>query len=172
MMEMIYRSCSVTGRRNIPASHIKRVLKRLSQEVEKAIQDGYTVFYSGFAEGADILFAKAVLEKQSEYPSIRLIAVIPYGGRRRTLERNPETCALLDACCDIVVINQEYAPWVYAKRNQYLVDNAHRIIAVYDGRESGGTYNTIKMAIKAKREIRVIRIDKLDEETTDTPQYE
>lgn len=167
---MFYLSCSITGHRSIPARYIRRVLKRISQEIDDAIKDGYTVFYSGFAEGADLLFAKAVLEKQSEYPSIRLIAVIPHEGRRRTLERNPETRMLLDACYDVVVINDNYAPWVYAKRNQYLVDNAQRIIAVYDGRESGGTYSTIKMAIKAKREIRMVRIDHLDEETTNTPQ--
>lgn len=43
-------------------------------------------------------------------------------------------------------------------RNRYMVMNSTRVIAVYDGREKGGTVFTMRCARTLKKEIRVIRV--------------
>ena len=55
--------CGVTGHREIPAEYMEQAEQGLLREIEKAIADGYTYFISGFADGADQLFAGIVLEK-------------------------------------------------------------------------------------------------------------
>jgi uncharacterized phage-like protein YoqJ len=139
------KTCCVTGHRDIPAdetAHVKKVLRR---EIEKAVNDGFTVFLSGFADGVDQYFAEIVLELQSKNPGLKLIAALPY--RKR-----------LDACAEVIVIQEEYKPNVYAKRNRYMVEHSDRVIAVYDGREKGGTVKTIRFAHQFRKELREIPI--------------
>ena len=70
--------CGVTGHREIPAEYMEQAEQGLRREIEKAIADGYTYFISGFADGADQLFARIVLEKAKENPALRLEAAIPF----------------------------------------------------------------------------------------------
>lgn len=53
---------------------------------------------------------------------------------------------MLEACHDVVVIQEEYQPSVYSHRNRYMVEHSNRVIAVYDGREKGRTVRTIRFA--------------------------
>ena len=73
--------CCVTGHRDIPEALTEQVRQDLIREVEKAIQDGFTYFISGFAKGTDLLFAEIVLEKQKEHEAVQLEAAIPYRNR-------------------------------------------------------------------------------------------
>ena len=54
------KTCCVTGHRDIPAERISNVEQELRREVRAAIEDGYTRFISGFAEGTDLMFAAIV----------------------------------------------------------------------------------------------------------------
>ena len=71
---MEQKICGVTGHREIPAEYREQAEQDLRREIEKAIADGYTYFISGFADGADQLFAEIVLEKAKENPALRLEA--------------------------------------------------------------------------------------------------
>ena len=57
------KTCCVTGHRTIPESELERVREELEREIRIAVAEGYTHFISGFAEGADLLFADIVLRK-------------------------------------------------------------------------------------------------------------
>ena len=61
-MEAETKTCCVTGHRDIPAEKKGLVEEALRREVAAAIEDGYTRFISGFAEGADLMFAAIVAE--------------------------------------------------------------------------------------------------------------
>ena len=61
-MEAETKTCCVTGHRDIPAEKMDFVKEALQREVAAAIEDGYTRFISGFAEGADLMFAAIVAE--------------------------------------------------------------------------------------------------------------
>ena len=149
-MEAI-RTCCVTGHRDIPAEKMGRIEELLRREILEAIGDGYTHFISGFAAGADLLFAEIVAELEERYP-ITLEAAIPYLGRMKTPDK---TFQRLIRCCDTVKIHSDvYSKGCYMRRNRYMVDQSRRVIAVYDGRPTGGTAATVRYA--REKDVRVV----------------
>ena len=150
------KTCCVTGHRDIPAEQVGHIKKSLEQEVDRAISDGFTCFISGFADGVDLLFAGIVAERIAKNPALKLIAAIPYQKRLDTLKKSERTKALIDLCTEIYIAAEDYRPSVYAKRNRYMVERSDRVIAVYDGREKGGTVGTIRLTYIMKRELREI----------------
>lgn len=153
--------CCVTGHRDLPQNQINYVKAALMREIEKAVADGFTCFMSGFAEGVDQYFVEMVMEKQKDDPSLELIAVIPYQKRLDSLRAKGQTYEMLEACHDVVVIQEEYQPSVYSHRNRYMVEHSNRVIAVYDGREKGGTVRTIRFAHQMKKELREIPVGEI-----------
>lgn len=156
------KTCCVTGHRDIPAEQVGHIKKSLEQEVGRAIGDGFTCFISGFADGADLLFAEIVAERIVKNPALKLIAAIPYQRRLDTLQKSERTKALVDLCAEIYIAADDYRPSVYAKRNRYMVERSDRVIAVYDGREKGGTVGTIRLAHTLRKELREIAIGELN----------
>ena len=145
------KTCCVTGHRDIPLEQVDRIRELLRREIFTAMEEGYTHFISGFARGADLLFADIVAEQKGRYP-ITLEAAIPYPGRMKTSD---QTFQRLIRCCDVVKIHADvYDKGCYMRRNRYMVDQSQRVIAVYDGRPGGGTAATVRYA-KGK-EIRVL----------------
>lgn len=159
---MTDRTCCVTGHREIPADKWEETRRALALEIDRAIEDGYVCFLSGFAEGADMLFASLVLDRQKSHPEIRLEAAIPFRGRIQTLQRTPETAALLEGCSEVHVLSERYSPGVYSHRNRFMIGHSRRVLAVYDGRQTGGTFSTIQTALKFGRELRIIATGDLD----------
>ena len=129
------RACCVTGHREIPAAEVAFVKQALRKEVALAMEEGFTHFLSGMAEGADLIFAEVVAEFYAEGADICLEAAIPYRDRLRRLEETHGK--LLERCGKITVVSEGYAKYVFAKRNQYMVEQSERVIAVYDGRHGG-----------------------------------
>ena len=56
-------------------------------------------------------FAEIILELHNENLNLKLIAVLPYQKRMDSLCRKEHTNALLDACAEIIVIQEEYKSW-------------------------------------------------------------
>ena len=155
------KTCCVTGHRDLPQKEINRIKAALRKAIEKAVADGFTCFMSGFAEGVDQYFAEIVLEMRKSNPALELVAVIPYRKRLDNLRQKKWTYEMLEACADVVVIREEYQPSVYSHRNRYMVEHSDRVIAVYDGREEGGTAGTIRFTHTLKKELRVILVGEI-----------
>jgi len=148
-------TCCVTGHRDIPVEKVPYVQDHLYQELLRAIQYGYTHFVSGFASGVDLMFAGIVAELKQEYP-ITLEAAIPYPGRMNTPDKVFQ-CLLKE--CDIVKVHTEqYSKSCYMVRNRYMVDCSVLVIAVHDGRKSGGTAATIRYANRMGCTLREIKL--------------
>ncbi len=121
---------------------------RLCQEIEDRISQGYTIFISGMARGADIWAAEMVLHlaRDSE-EEIELYAAVPCPGQSSPWlewekERYNEALCL---CKGVFVIENSYTRTCMMKRNAFLVEHADCMISVYDGK-SGGTAATLRMA--------------------------
>ena len=155
------KTCCVTGHRDLPQNQINYVKAALLREIEKSVADGFTCFMSGVAEGVDQYFVEIVMEKQKDNPELELIAVLPYQKRLENLKEKGHTYEMLEACRDVVVIQEEYQPSVYSHRNRYMVEHSDRVIAVYDGREQGGTVRTIRFAHQMKKELREIPVGEI-----------
>ena len=150
------KTCCVTGHRDIPKERLDYVEQELRREVQAAIEDGFTRFISGFAEGADLMFAAIVVEEKVRHPEFYLEAAIPYPGRLKSKDQQFQK--LLKACDGIKVVCNTYSKSCFFQRNRYMVAESQRVIAVYDGRERGGTLFTMREAHAVGREVRVIRI--------------
>ena len=143
-MEQV-KTCCVTGHRDIPAEQADMISEYPRWEIITAIEDGYTHFISGFAAGADLLFAEIAVELKEVCP-ITLEAAIPYPGRMKTPDKSFQR---LIRCCDVVKIHAD----LYFK-NCHMVSQSQRIIAVYDSRPTGGAAATVRYA-KGK-DVRVV----------------
>jgi len=130
------------------------VNRELYREVLQAVKDGFTHFISGFSEGTDLLFSAVVVDLKAENPALTLEAALPYRNRIKT--KNELFHRLLPQCNMVGIHSEIYNKGCFMKRNSFIVSLSQRVIAVYDGREAGGTYATMCLAQKLKREIRLI----------------
>ncbi len=155
--EVIYvKGVCITGHRNIPKEKIDYVREQLRREIRQAIEDGFTLFLCGMADGADLEFGAIVAEEKKTYPQLFLEATVPYANRLKS--KGSLFRQVLAQCNGIKVIAKGYSPDCYFARNRYLVQNSQRVIAVFDGRERGGTAQTIRMAAARELELRIIDI--------------
>lgn len=169
----------VTGHRQlVPSGHTGNpwpenlVVKKHHNDLFNVVFDylkiafdmGYREFITGMAIGADQLFADAVLALRLAHKSdfgdkIRLIAACPFKGQE---VKWPELSRIkyngIIKCANEVhyVCEPGYAPWKMQKRNEWMVDRAKVVLAIWNGKP-GGTTNCVNYAIKKGRYI--IRLD-------------
>ena len=148
-------TCCVTRHRDIPSNRVEVIWAKLRQEVLNAISEGYTHFISGFAAGTDLIFAEVVADLKDKN-AITLEAAIPYPGRLNT----PDTTfhRLIKECDMVKVHSALYSKSCYMVRNRYMVDSSALVIAVHDGRKTGGTAATIRYARKSECVVREINL--------------
>lgn len=149
------KSCCVTGHRDISDDKVSFITEKLRYEIIDAINDGFAIFISGFAPGVDMIFARLIVSLQREYPQIHLDAALPYPTWMN--KRNLEDKELLSKCRDVKAHSPKYQPNCMFLLSRFLANSCERVIAVYDGREKGGTVKTMQYANALGRDIR--RID-------------
>ena len=149
------KSCCVTGHRELDPLKIEPIKQALRNAILEAINDGYTHFISGFAEGIDLYFADIVAEMKEEN-DLFFEAAIPYRNRIKTKDKDFQR--LITQCNAVGVHSEEYSPRCYLIRNPFMVQSSDLVITVYDGREKGGTLSTMRYAHAMEKEVKVISI--------------
>lgn len=131
---------------------LKELFKTLLKEnqCEEAI--------TGMALGVDTVFALSVLELKEEGYDIKLHCAIPCKNHSSKWRR--DSVMLYNTIlskADIVkqVSDEGYKPYLMQKRNEYMVDLADKVIAVWDGSKSG-TGNCVAYAGKMNKDIIII----------------
>ena len=107
------------------------------------------------ALGVDTVFALAVLELKDEGYGIKLHCAIPCKNHScKWIKESVDQYNDILSKADIVklVSDEEYKPCLMKKRNEYMVDLADKVIAVWDGTKSG-TANCVRYAEKVGKEI-------------------
>ena len=110
-----------------------------------------TIGISGMALGWDTAVALACVELD-----IPFIAAVPFKGQEsRWGQRDQEIYRMLleKAIRVEYVCEPGYAPCKMFKRNEWMVDHASEMAALWDGVKSGGTYGCIQYAEKQGKEI-------------------
>lgn len=153
---MLGKTCCVTGHRKIPADKLAYVETELRRAVMAAVNDGYTRFINGGAAGADLLFAAIVAELKEQGQPLSLEAALPYSGRKKNKDQGFQK--MLAVCDEVKVFDEQYNRGCYFVRNRYMVDEYSRVIAVYDGRDCGGTVYTMQYARTKGRAVQVIKM--------------
>lgn len=131
---------------------------KIKKQIEIAILDGYNHFISGMAIGSDMICAKLVLELKNKYKDIILECAIPC--LNQNSKWNQQYCLeyekiLDDADIITQVSDCEYYDGCMKKRNEYMVDKASLVIAVYNGK-LGGAKQTVNLANKKGKKVVII----------------
>jgi uncharacterized phage-like protein YoqJ len=139
--------------------HHARIHQALFDVIKRFHEFGHKDFISGMALGADMLFASAVLYGKLHNMPIRLIAAVPFKGQEsKWPEHSQIKYNKVIAQADIIkiVCGGAYSPRKMQERNMWMVDHSNATLAVWDGKQSGGTYNCLKYAIKQKNQVLVM----------------
>lgn len=106
-------------------------------------------YYFGGARGADTDALEYISKTQ---PLSERIVVVP-----NRLEDQPATAqAVIRDHASFVIELKNEGPGRFQARNMYMVDRADQVVAFTDGRESGGTYNTIQYAKSQGKAVEII----------------
>ncbi len=138
-------------------------IDQLYLELEKLIREGYRDFISGMADGADIDFANHVLFFRDIEEDITLEAALPYPPpyQKNLTDYCIERNCILMVCNKKTIVSPYYQKGCFQKRNHYMVDKSDLVLAIWNGKHSGGTWNTIKYAQSKNKKIRYIMLNEI-----------
>lgn len=156
--------CAITGHRpsrfrfkhKENTSGCKRLKKRLREQMEWLYAQGIRVFWVGGALGVDMWAGEILLRMKElpEYSDLELHIALPGPEHDKLWDARSKTrmAFLIRHSTECVIVGTSLAPADYRKRNQYMVDRADILLAVYDNDHSirSGTGMTVNYACKKK----------------------
>ena len=146
---------------NNPKAH-SEYIKELRRAIAVAVNfDEIDTFYCGLEHSADLDFAEAVLyQKKKKYYNIKLVCVVHNqnqceGWNRQDIDRYN---AILEKADDKKIVPD-------ISLNTYLIDNAVRLIFVWNEKQSGAIWESIVYAIEQNRLTYFIRLNDIKADT-------
>ena len=141
------KTACFTGHRVFSEKKVIWIAKRLSDEIDRLIDEGITNFMSGGALGFDHIAASMIIVKKEQGADVKLIFALPcrnqdekWTDRQKNLYNS-----LLSDADEIHYVSEEYTPDCMKERNYYMVDNsAYCICALLD--DVSGTGQTVRYA--------------------------
>lgn len=118
-------------------------LRKLAYDFLK--QDTPDRVLSGMALGWDMAWAEAAIAL-----GIPTIAAVPFKGQEKMWPKESQDRfnTILNGCSEIVVVSEgDYKPYLMQIRNEFMVNQSDKVIALWDG-TAGGTGNCIRYANK------------------------
>ena len=142
-------SCAFSGHREIAPQRVSALCDLLSRAVAYAYGEGCRTFYCGGAVGFDTYAAKAVILFRVSHPDVRLKLLLPCADQSASWNAHARAAYdyVLSEADEAAILSDSYARGCMQRRNRALVDAADMLIC-YVGRESGGSYQTMRLAEK------------------------
>ena len=143
------KTVAFTGHRTIDGITEAEMSRRLDKAVIESYRQGYRRFITGMAVGFDMLAAEAVVRLRAVHPDIHLEAAIPFPGQpeRFGFGDRQRYVHLLSVADSRTTISGYYHSGCFHRRNDYMINNASKLIACFNGKPSGGTYYTYTEAL-------------------------
>lgn len=139
---------SVTGHRPEDLPNVEWVYEALKKVI---VDNNVELLVQGMAAGVDLMSADACIELGVPFVSAR-----PWATHTPRKDDREQYQRALDKAVEVVNVDPatEYVgPWLYHNRNEYMVDRAETVIAVWTGKTSGGTYACVRYAKRQKKPI-------------------
>ncbi|MDR3084710.1 MAG: DUF1273 domain-containing protein [Christensenellaceae bacterium] len=165
------KSCCFTGHRPADLELLRdeegedcRLMKEALYALIRglALERGVRHFISGMALGLDQIAAEAVLRLKAEL-QVTLEAALPFEGQGLSWssEHEGRHRRILKSCDSVVAMQEGYSIGCYHRRNRYMVEKADVLLAVWSGKTSGGSYQTLNYARKKGKPIVILRVPEL-----------
>lgn len=139
----------------------KELLWRLHDTiVDHIVKENVMVFINGGCIGIDLWAAQIVLKLKSAYSDIRLWTYVPCKEQSKLwTKRDKELYNNILEKSDFVVncSTEDYHPGLMQERNVRMLNDSQYLIAVWSGKEKGGTYNCITAA--KKKDIKITTVE-------------
>lgn len=144
--------------RRITKGHLPALQLELHNRIVTAVDDGYTRFLCGMAQGVDLWAGEMVLGLRQQFPQLELVSVIPFRAQIEHWSRDWQLRYqwVLEQADDVIITSNQIDRSAYFIRNRYLVDHASRLIGVYDASIGGGTGYTVNYAKKQQIQLDLI----------------
>jgi uncharacterized phage-like protein YoqJ len=159
-MEVQHEVMAVTGHRPSGidndytySSEIWRGLKKAYEELFIGMNVDHLL--TGGALGVDTVAAEVALSSGIPYT-----VCVPFDGQDSKWPKKAKQRyeRLLDNSEGIIVVSPgPYAVWKLHRRNEFMVDNSSMVLATWNGKPKGGTYECVQYAVKKKSS--VLRLD-------------
>lgn len=156
----MYKKIAVTGHRNINNEYngtgpVSDALRVEFNNIFNKYSPNQAI--TGMALGVDQLFAEEAIKNV-----ISVVAAIPCKGHdsRWPHHSKDRYHGILNNFLteSHLVYDGGYAPWVMQKRNEWMVDRADLLVAVYDGVSQSGTLNCINYCRRQGKPIHLVNL--------------
>ncbi len=141
----------------------EQVQAALGVQIRRLYDEGYRTFITGMCVGVDLWAAAEVLALREQHPEVSLIAAVPFAGQesRWTVAERREYARILTACAQVVTLfsaeeAKANSAMCYRRRNQWMVDKADTVLAVYTAtgaERRSGTAATVRYARRQLKRI-------------------
>lgn len=136
------KSCCMLASNEIGEDKAYYIAEKLSGEIKKALQEGYTNFISSFENTIDLVFADIVVELMNEFPHITLEAAISNSSKLENADFLFNR--LLNKCKTVGVTSLDNDNCT-AKRNHLMIDFSQLIIIINSDTETADLINCAKI---------------------------
>lgn len=128
------------------------IIKQLFKMIEVCYLDGENLdIYCGMASGSDFVFGTvAMLVKVNEIIPLQLHCVLPCKDYNSSHALYDDMKKYAD---EWIELSDEFYKGCDNARDQYMVDHCDVLLAIWDGKKSGGVWSTIRKAQKAGKQI-------------------
>jgi uncharacterized phage-like protein YoqJ len=125
-----------------------------------------TIAISGMALGADTWWANAAVTMLPPYGPVSLHAYVPFPGQDERWREDDRIFyrQMLAQATEIITVCLEYSPAAFELRNRAMIDNCDLLIAAWNGKRSGGTFNAVTYA--KKKDMDIVYVDPVRRVTT------
>jgi len=157
-----HRPEKLPNKGDLEAPETKMLLSILFNEIEESLKEGYKRFITGVAKGIDLWAAKYIIELKQSHPDIKLICAVPYEGYGKAWKGLDkwDLNIIFEKADEIITVSPEYSKFCMKKRNEYMVDNSSKLIAVVSDYRSG-TGQTIRYAEKMGLSKKIINANEI-----------
>lgn len=161
-------SCSFTGHRprsfsfgyDETSPEYLSLRQRIRNVIVQVCNAGCRTFYCGMAEGVDLWCGELILELRDSFdPPLKVIPVVPFLSQPKSMTplNQKRYHRIMESSDERYLVSREYTKACFQKRNQFLVDSADALIAVFIETETrSGTGQTIRYAKRKNKKIFMI----------------
>lgn len=170
---MIFTTCAITGHRpqrfkfkyNEHYKLCSKIKKALCTEIKNLYAQGIRTFWVGGSMGVDTWAAEIILKLKTQegFEDIKLCVALPFPSFKERFDPKQQTRLrdILRDCDEQTITSEQESPKAYRIRNEYMVDCADVLLAVYDNDRAirSGTGMTVNYARKLGKALIFIHPD-------------
>ncbi|MGL5032644.1 MAG: SLOG family protein [Microcystaceae cyanobacterium] len=128
----------------------KNLEEGIDSLINYAISRNIIHFYCGMALGADLTAAQLLCDRQ-----LKWTAVIPFLGQTNRWKKAEKSLyeKLMPQAIERTTLYRDYCQQAYHARNEYMIEKSKLCLAIYDGRNKGGTFNVVNKVQKLGKDL-------------------